>query len=387
MKRIPRVALIIETSGVYGRQLIEGINQYLQEHRPWSVYLEQMDLFAEPPGWLQGWDGDGVICRTLQSRDAIRALRLPVVDLSDVDEPEPELARIESDHHAIGRMVAEHLIERDFHQFGFSGFGEHRWSRLRQEGFTQATREAGFKTSIHNATWRGKDSWHDDQQRLENWLEAFDGPTGIMTANDMRGQQVLDACANLNLAVPETMAVVGCDNDSYFCRLCRPQLSSVVPNAIGIGFEAAKLLATMMAGNLPPKETRPRKCWRKLAPLRIVTRESSDSMAINDPDVVAAMSYMRTNACYGIGMTDVMNHVDVSRATLERRFRELVGSTPHNYLRSLRLRKAKELLVETQLPLDRIAELSGFEHPEYLSVLFKRVEGVTPGTFRNTQLS
>ena len=108
----PRVALMIETLTVYGRNLLQGITRYLRSHRSWSIFLEQREVDTAPPGWLRTWQGDGVITRWSDPRVAEWLIKqgLAAVNLSD-RRPAFGLARINSDDRAIGRLAAEHLLE------------------------------------------------------------------------------------------------------------------------------------------------------------------------------------------------------------------------------------------------------------------------------------
>jgi LacI family transcriptional regulator len=158
--------------------------------------------------------------------------------------------------------------------------------------------------------------------------------------------------------------------------LCNPPLSSVVPNAEGIGFEAARLLDRLMDGSTAPVGS------LLIKPIGVVTRQSSDVFAAEDALVARAARFIREHACRGIKVADVLNDVRCSRSVLERRFREHLGHSPQAELRAIQLRRVKELLRETDWTLPRIAEAAGIEHPEYLSVIFKRETGQTPGQFR-----
>jgi len=64
MARLLRVALLIETSRSYGRDVLRGVRRWMEEHGPWSVYLETRALESQAPPWLRGWKGDGILART-----------------------------------------------------------------------------------------------------------------------------------------------------------------------------------------------------------------------------------------------------------------------------------------------------------------------------------
>src|SRR5271165_907995 len=152
MARRPHVALMVETSLVYGRHLLRGIIRYLRSHQPWSVFFELRELGALPPDWLKDWRGDGIISRptTPQLAELLRKKKIPVVNLNDVHS-DLGLPLIESDHGAIGRLAAEHLLERGFRHFAFCGFTGHEWSRKRHEGFAAALTAAGWQCAVHQS--------------------------------------------------------------------------------------------------------------------------------------------------------------------------------------------------------------------------------------------
>jgi LacI family transcriptional regulator len=211
---------------------------------------------------------------------------------------------------------------------------------------------------------------------MRQWVSSFSPPFAVMACNDVRGQQVLDACSNAALSVPEEVAVIGVDNDELLCRLSAPPLSSVIPNAETVGFRAAELLDGLMKGENVPEAA------QLLPPIGIATRQSTDVVAIDDRDVAAALRYIRENACSSITVNDVVKNSPVSRSTLERALRKYLGRTPQQEIRNVQIKRVRELLVATDLSVEKIAPLCGFEHPEYLHVVFKRVTGVTPGEFR-----
>ncbi|MEM9701253.1 MAG: XylR family transcriptional regulator [Planctomycetota bacterium] len=390
-----RVALLVETSSGYGRDVLAGITRFLRMHDDWSVFLEQRDLDRSPPEWLRDWNGDGVISRTTTPEFASIADRAdwPLVEITDRGLRQ---ADVRSDDEQIGRLAAEHLYERGYRRFAFCGFEKEAWSSRRERGFLDYVRRVdrvdgespdrnrGLQCEIHHGVWRGADvpawsdvpTWDEEQIRLNEWLAKIPRPFGVMASNDVQGQQVLDACATLGLAVPEEVAVVGVDDDDLLCRLSSPPLSSVIPDAEGVGYRAAELLAKRMNGERTPETP------ELIPPLGIACRQSTDAVAIADAGVAAALHYISQHACRGISVDDVVRNASISRSTLERKVRKHLGRTPQEEIRQVQIKRTCELLQTTDLTVERIAALCGFEHPEYLHVVFKRLVGKTPGQFR-----
>jgi LacI family transcriptional regulator len=376
----PRVALMIETSTVYGRKLLQGITRYLRSHRDWSIYLEQREVDTLPPAWLKTWQGDGVLSRWSDPRvaEALIGPGLAAVDLSD-RRPPFGLPRINSDDGAIGRLAAEHLLERGFRSFACCGFSGEMWAVRRREAFLTALVQAGHTGSVYETPWLGAGAHvrEDEQARVGRWLESLPRPVGVMAPNDIRGIDVLNACQTHGLRVPDDVAVIGVDDDALLCEICSPPLSSVVPNIEQIGYEAAALLDRLMQGERTGFEE------RFVPPLRVTTRLSTDVLSVGDPEFAAAVRFIRENACQGISVADVLDHVMISRSTLERNFRSHLGRSPQSEIRAVQLARARQLLAETDHPVHRIAELVGYLHVEYFNVVFKRETGQTPGQFRS----
>ncbi|HTN74008.1 MAG TPA: DNA-binding transcriptional regulator [Pirellulaceae bacterium] len=374
-----RVLLMIETSLAYGRDLLRGINRYVVEHGPWSLYLDQRELMSQPPDWLARWDGDGIISRwtTPELANQFRAMPTPVVDLTDV-YGNLGLAHLWTDNIAVGELAARHLLERGFRHFAFCGYSNHDWSRRRMRGFEQTLRDAGHDCSILESTWQTllMPNWDEQQEAIGAWLRDLPKPLGVMACNDMRGQQVLDACRRFDLAVPEEVAVIGVDNDELLCILCDPPLTSVTPNPERIGYEAAALLDRFMQGEARVASE------ILVEPIGIATRQSTDILAIDQPQVSAALRYIREHACQGISVGDVLKHVPIARSVLERQFRHYLSRSPQEEIRGVQMKRVCQLLAETDLALAQIAALTGFQHAEYLSVVFKRLTNETPGHYR-----
>lgn len=373
------VALLIETSKTYGRGLLGGISRYVRTHRPWSIFIEERGLADPLPAWLDRWTGDGVILRSASSEqaDAIRRHDVPIVYLGE--QHDTGLPMLHSDERMIARLAAEHLLERGFHAFGFVGLRGTIWSERRLEYFTERLRESGRKCEVFefHPSRREPSTWLAQEKELTAWLRGLPLPAALMACYDVMGVRVLDACRNAGIAVPEQVAVIGVDNDPLLCTLATPPLSSVAHDLDRIGHEAAALLEGMMDGESPPREE------TLIEPAGVACRQSTDVLAIPDPQVAKALRFIREHACDGIDVDDVVRVVQMHRATLKRRFEKLLGRSPKAEIMRLQLRRVKELLRETDFTLVRIADLTGFRHSEYMSVLFKRKEGVTPGQYRH----
>jgi LacI family transcriptional regulator len=380
MQSRPRVALLIETSNAYARDVLYGIRGYLREHGPWSIYLAEHGRGDSVPAWLRKWRGDGVIARVENATIAqeLQTAKLPVVDVSLGMETSP-FSRVATDSHAVSRLAAEHLLERGLKHYGYCGDARYYWSKLRAHFFADQIAAAGFRCDVYveKPPRSTPVTWERELAAIAKWVRDLPKPVGIMTCYDIRGQQVLEACRRLGAAVPDEVAVIGVHNDELLCDLCDPPLTSVIPNPRRAGFEAAALLDRMMKGErISPQII-------LLEPIGVATRQSTDVVAINDPQISQAVRFIREHANESITVEDVLKAVPMSRTILERRFKRYFGRTPHDHILNVRIERVKSMLATTDLPLALIAERTGFEHVEYLSVAFKRATGDTPSRYRS----
>lgn len=372
------VALLVETSNAYSRGLLSGIVAYMKENDPWSIYLPEQERGAAPPSWLQAWKGDGLIVRIENQAiaSAIRKLTIPVIDVSAARQV-PAIPWVETNDSAIAKLAADHFIERGFHHLAYCGDPDFNWSKWREEEFVQFVEQAGCDCRVFQSKSRHSRGYSmtRERRRLTKWVTGLPHPTGIFTCYDIKGQQILDVCRELEIQVPEQVAVLGVDNDTLLCDLCTPPLSSIIPAAHRTGREAARMLDLMMQGRKVPETLR-------IDPIGVVTRQSTDVLAIDDADIALAIRFIRDHACDGINVHDVLKVVPLSRRVMESRFQSILGRTPHEEITRRRVECVCQLLQNTDLTLAKIAEKVGYQNEGYMSVAFRRELGVSPGKYR-----
>lgn len=384
MREIPKVALLVETSRGFGRELLGGIARYSQLHGPWNFFIKAGDFEQALPQMHQ-WGGTGIIARIANERVAKSILdaNLPTIALGLSDEqmhPENPLANfseLSSDAVEVARMAANHLLERRFPHFAYVGLEDRAWSQRRMREFTRQLNLVGSSPHVYPQPKRRQDCiWEKEQFLMANWLQTLPRPVGLFACNDDRGREVLEACRLAELRVPEDVAVLGVDNDEVFCDLAYPPLSSVALNAETAGYRAAELLDAMMQGRI----RKPRRI--AVEALGVVTRRSTDIVAVEDQDVATALQFIHNRKGFKITVDDVVKEVLVSRRHLEKRFRETMGRTILDEIQLARLEQAKRLLLETTFPISKVADLAGFGTTGYFIQFFQRRVGKTPRKYR-----
>jgi LacI family transcriptional regulator len=373
-----RVAIFVDMLSAYGREVLIGINRYTSAHGPWAVFGDPERIVA-PISGLAHWQGDGVIAHVHQPamQQLLVTLRQPVVNVSQYLAVSP-FPTVLPDNDEVGRMGAEHLLERGFANFAFCGFAGHRYSEIRAAAFERAVRprNATFSRFDTDPPQERPEEWDDRQAELADWIRSLPRPVGVLCCNDARARHVAQVCLDIGVRVPEEVALIGADNDELVCEMSNPPLSSIDVSAERVGFEAAALLDRLMKRQPPPD--RP----VLVPPTGVVTRRSSDLLAIADATVAAAVRLIRDHAHEALNVSDVADALPVSRRVLERRFRQTLGRTIGQQIALTRIDRAKQLLIHTDSPTPTVAERAGFRYVQQFNALFKKHTGQTPTQFR-----
>jgi LacI family transcriptional regulator len=380
-KSIPKVMLLIETSGAYARGLLEGIAEWNHEHGPWLFHFRPFGLTQLPPHSLRQWNGDGILVRidNKAMEKAVLETGIPAIDLRGAVE-NPEIHFIGVDNYKIAEIAFGHLREAGFWNYAFCGYapGLNRFDDERCAYFKKFVEEAGYECSVFPAKripTKGN-RFENEHKAIAQWLETLPIPTGLMTCRDDRGLQILDAAMTIGRKVPEELAVVSVNNDPYFCNLSSPTMTSIDTNSKKIGYKAASMLSQMMAGkrNVPK--------FTLVSPGGIVKRTSTDALAIANREEAEILQFLKQQAIAGIRVKEITNSFDISRSTIERLVKKYFNRTPKEEMLRVQIEHAKSLLKRTTIPISAVASQSGFQSMTYFIATFKKVVGLSPAQFR-----
>jgi len=384
MRQVPKVAVLVETSRGFGRDFLLGMARYSRLYGPWSFHITPGDYKQVVPKMKQ-WGGSGIVARIADERiaNAVIQANLPTIAIGLSDEqmasenPLSSFSEVSSDPDEVSRMAAEHLIERRLKQFAYVGSGDRGWSPRREKSFRAYLAKLKIEPYIYAPPKLSKDRvWEREQAFLARWLRTLPLPIGIFACDDDRGREVLEACKIAGLAVPEDVAVVGVDNDEVFCELADPPLSSVSLNAETAGYRAAALLDAMM------KSREQRRQRIVVEALGVITRRSTDIVAVDDEGISNALRFIRRHHGRDISVDKVADEVAISRRSLEKKFRDVIGRSILEEIRLTRLEHAKRLLLETTYPISKVAEAAGFGSSGYFIQFFQQQTGKTPRKYR-----
>lgn len=384
IRKRPQVALLIESSRSYGRNLLRGIASYARTRTDWALLHQEMTIDTSLPGLMTASSVRGVIARVdHRNVGQLRAMNVPIVDVR-CHETFSGIPQVETDDRLVTQLAFEHLWERGFRRFAFCGYQSAHYSKTRLGFFRNLVDQADCPVSVYESASRPnltltqvEEQGQFDVEAMMGWLSKLRPPTGMFVCNDIRGQQVMNVCRSLEIPIPDDIAVIGVDDDDAICPLSDPPLSSVKPDAEQVGYRAAEILDKMIKGQPPALLA------QYIPPIAVVQRLSTQVAAVEDREIALACRYIREHVCDGIDVSHVAKVTSLSRRQLERRFRQSLGHTPHEEITLARVSRVKQLLCETRMTLEQIAASTGFSHRERLSAVFKHVTSQTPGAYRS----
>ena len=370
-----RVILLLETSREYGRQLQFGITKYSYFNGPWTFYREPGGRDRTLPQ-LKSWGVNGIIAHAHSPAMVRRIVRtgIPAIIKGYSVEGYPTIA---TNNDAIGQIGAEHLTERGFRHLAYCGLDDRHWSVERGAAFAERIQREGLEIHMYKQPRsRAMRSWDRELTYMAKWLTSLPKPVGLMACVDDRSQHVLQACKMAGLDVPSEVAILGVDNDELVCRLANPQLSSIALAAERAGYEAAELLDRLMAGE--------KMAGQRIVtqPTHVVTRQSTDVLAMEDRMVARALQFIRSHSNEPIQVADVVEAVPISRRLLQKRFKMVLGRTILDEIRHSRAEQVAEMLSQTNLPVSQVALICGYPSIDHIARSFRKIKNMSPLAYR-----
>jgi LacI family transcriptional regulator len=377
MRKSVHILLGIPADIEFNRSVIQGVvrfaatTNWLLGHTPLNgdgtLRPETSNLSVEERG------GVIALIESQKQADAFEALDLPVVNISSALH-RTDLPSVACDDKLIGSLAASHFLERQMRHFGFVGCAGRPDAEGRRAGFSERLAVDGISKV---GSFDAPDTFDlQSFKKLGEWIDSLSKPAGIFAATDALGRSVIDACRAASIRVPGQVSVLGCGNDPVICGLASPSLSSVSLPGERVGFDAADLLAGLMA------KKKHLDTHRAVQVSSVIPRESTDNVSVRDPDVANALRFIFAHAGEWIGVRELLLALPVQRRSLERKFRKVLGRSPLEEIRRVRVDLAKQLLSSTDLPMPIVARRSGFSEAKQLSQVFRALVGTTPTSYR-----
>ncbi len=318
---------------------------------------------------------DGIVAR-VGSRPLARGLEKlerhgkPVVNISSVVLRGPDFPRVANDLEAAAEIAADYFLERGFRHFGFYSPVRAEYVTRQRNAFAAALAKRKHPCAVlHAAIPESR-----RLPRIAAWLSTLAKPVAILSWNG--GEEVIEAARLVGFSVPDEVAVVG-SSDDFLCEAVPVPLSAIQSDGERVGRTAGALLLSLLRGEEPPSRS------IRLPPRGIVTRLSTETLAIAEPAVSGAVRLIRDRFKEDLLVDDLARAAGVARRVLERRFNQCLGISPAQYLQTIRLNHARHLLAETRMRMPEVAEASGFSSAEYFARVFRQAFDISPLRYRN----
>ena len=374
------IALVIENSREYGRNMIRGIAAFGQLRRDWRLRLvTPAELVVT--GALDGYSG--VIARVADARilQCLKAANLPVVDVF-AHFTQTDFIRVDTDHAKLGRRAADYFLSKGYTSFAYCGYDGTAYSDLRRDAFAARLAEAGHTCAIYahkelpddSVVFNERPSTTKNVTLIARWLQSLSFPTAVFCANDLRALQILHVANDLGIDVPRQAAILGTDNDTLLCTFSNPPLSSLDPNAHGVGYAAARLLQTAMDNQLTHK----RRPTFRVQPGELYERTSTEHHPITPEWFADALVHIDRNLSRPITAADVVAVTGKSSTAVEKRFRAAFNLSVGRYILTLKMQESARLLSRGNLSVKEVAARTGFNSPQYFCRAYRSYYGHPP---------
>ena len=386
MQKTFRIAVQVETNRAHGRALLEGIADYALARSDWRLEAVEPSALVDSAN-LRRYDG--FIVRVMDDRtaDALVKSRKPVIDTYGRVDTSP-IPFIRLDDAAIAKCAADCFAEHHYTRCAFCGFRGLRFSEARGKAFAEAVQARGGSCETYDGGASGlretavrnerMDATSDDNT-LRRWIRALRKPVAVFCCNDLRAFQLLKACTDARISVPNDVAVLGVDNDKVLCTFTNPPLSSIETKPFALGQTAAKMLEGLLK---TPKETPPQTALHP--PCRVVERVSTEFYPMKTPWLSDALVYIRQHLGDGISAEDVIARLGYSHTTVGKTFRAELGLSIQQEIIRQRRERACRLLKETSRTAADIASECGYPSAQYFAHMFAAHFGTTPDVWRKS---
>lgn len=368
-----RIVVLADMDSGLTRASVRGAALYVREQTNWDVRLLHSgpELNKKERENLLDWQPAGVLellCRRFNPLPFLGDIPSVQAGIWDWSEGGKDVGVDEAE---IGQLAAEHLLDQGVEVLAFFALHKTGWVKERLRTFQEKSRQAGLQCMVRVADCEA--CGREDKE----WLQTLPEKTGLFVPQDRQAVEIVRSCRNLRIDVPGKVAILSVDDDDLLCEFSRPPLSSIQLPMFAMGYQAGVLLTQRMNGEQDPPLP------MKLPPIRVNSRQSTSLLAVADPAVAAAVTFISRYTRGGINVDDVISYVGISRSALQRKFRSVLGRSPLQEIHRVRLEGVREMLIETDKTISEIAEAFGFRDATALGVVFRQWHKCSPGQYRN----
>ena len=375
-KQLINIEVFLGAAPLLEVRLVEGLLAFGDSHPNWRFALRGADV-RYTPEWLtqQRVSGALLLIDASQTAPELDAAGIPWVHLFPPTPVTHSAVTVDDD--GIGRMGAAMFLECGFRKFAFCGVGT-GWSAERGQGFRDQLAEESLDCEVMDIQFDTGKTWTlaaAANEKLRRWLHTLPRITAVMAGHDALANRLVDLCRQEGIRVPDDLAILGVGNHELLCRLSPVPISSIDCAVPDVARHGAEMLEAMLAGA-------PHPATATIAPKSVVKRQSTDALGFENDLINRLVRHIRNHACDGLTVEELARRFPVSRRTLSRRFEEYVGHSPGEEIRRTRLRYARQLLRQNELPLKEIAAACGFADLSHLDRAFRARFGIAPSHAR-----
>lgn len=377
-----RVGVVADRNRSYGRALCEGVAAYALERGDWTLGL----LDSDRPVGLKGYDAFVARIVSPEMLARLRRTNRPIVDVYCA-MPHGSVAGVDSDHEAVGRMAAEYFIDHRFSSFAYCGYDGVPFSDARCRAFAARLASDGYECLRYESPKAAVDFFNGrllrredlsdtpDMRSLRTFAAKLPKSTAVFCSHDLRAYHFAAAAAAAGRAVPDDIAILGCDNDTLVCAFSPVPLSSIDPDAFEVGRRAAARLDDILSGGASVR-------FEKVAPLRVVERKSTEVYPLDPPWLSDALVYIHRHYSDNLAAGDVYAHLGLSHTPVDRAFKKALGTSVHQEILRVKLEKAARILKDdAAVSVGEVAKRCGFARQEHFWHAFKGRFGVSPSLY------
>lgn len=358
--------------------VVRGCLEYCDQNgiecliEPWLENAESIDSISG------GYDG--IVARaTPVLANYCKDNEIPLVNVWRNSDATSYTPTVTQDCASIMKNMVSYFRNRGFHQIVF-------FKKSNDANYTDLSQQ--FKKElIHNNMNFDDDSiintnypviqqdWDEFNKIVSLWAQKQSFPVAVCTSDHLTARYLIEWCKKNGILIPVDIAVLSAFSDDLICNTLEPTISHIKSQFTQIGYEAAAQLHKLVKGENVS-------LFNMVRAGSVIEKKSTDVTYLKDPTVSKALRFIKDNTSSQIQVPDVAESVNISRRSLERRFKKSLNTTVNKEIINSKIECAKKLIMDFDKTISEVAKLTGISSGQRLSQLFKHELGISISEFR-----